>query len=37
MGWTKVKLEMRIRKAHIISVNFWESMVVFNQHLLRKV
>ena len=33
----KAKLKMYIRNAHIKSVNFWESMVVFNQHLIRKV
>ena len=33
----KAKLEMHIRNAHIKSVNFWVTMVVFNQDLLRKV
>ena len=33
----KAKLEILIRNAHIKSINFWMSMVGFNQHLLRKV
>ena len=33
----KAKLEMHIRNAHIRSVNFGVTMVVFNQDLLRKV
>ena len=33
----KAKLEMDIRNAHVKSVNFLVSMVVFNQHLLREV
>ena len=33
----KAKLEILIRNAHIKSINFWMSMVSFNQHLLRKV
>ena len=32
----KAKLEMHLRNAHIKSVNFCVSMVVFNQHLLWK-
>ena len=33
----KAKLEMLIRNTHIRSVNFWVTMVVFNQDIVRKV
>ena len=33
----KAKLEMAIKNAHVKSVNFLVSIVVFNQHLLREV
>ena len=33
----KAKLEMFIRNTHIRSVNFWVTMVVFNQDIVRKV
>ena len=33
----KTKFRPILRDAHIKSVNFWESMVMFSQHHLRKV